>query len=163
MPIFQRVGCMPLLSVALVIFTFTVTLVLSESLLVAISAGSASIALRWWRLKTRAFYASQESALSIKTPARNKLGQSDRFVIKEKVRASKSVVQEPENGAKESESREKEPDYRNSSSYKKLLLACSGNKATVDRLIAYELKKDPKLSPAAAVASALERLQFDRR
>ena len=45
----------------------------------------------------------------------------------------------------------------------KLLTACLGDAAKVERLIDYEIRKDPKLSRLAAVVSALDRLYMDRR
>ncbi|MDC7697862.1 hypothetical protein [Vogesella indigofera] len=55
------------------------------------------------------------------------------------------------------------PDYKATPSYGKLLTACHGDAAKVERLIDHEIRKDPKLSRSAAVVSALDRLYMDRR
>lgn len=47
--------------------------------------------------------------------------------------------------------------------YAKLLGACGGDHATVDRLIAYEMTQDRRLSKNAAALEALDRLYIDRR
>lgn len=54
-------------------------------------------------------------------------------------------------------------DYRSTPSYRKLLTACGGDSATVERLIDYEIKQDRRLSRSAATVSALDRLYIDRR
>ena len=47
-------------------------------------------------------------------------------------------------------------------SYVRLLSASNGDAARAERLIAYELKRDPLLSREAACRSALDRLEYER-
>jgi len=47
-------------------------------------------------------------------------------------------------------------------SYGRLLSASNGDAARAERLIAYELKRDPLLSREAACRSALGRLEYER-
>lgn len=44
-----------------------------------------------------------------------------------------------------------------------LVLACLGDAGKAERLVQYEMKRQPGISRAAAVAGALSRLQADRR
>ncbi|MCL6263156.1 hypothetical protein [Craterilacuibacter sp. RT1T] len=53
--------------------------------------------------------------------------------------------------------------HRTTPSYKRLLGAVMGDHATADRLIAYEMAQDRRMSPAAATVGALDRLYMDRR
>jgi len=46
--------------------------------------------------------------------------------------------------------------------YRRLLRAANGDSARAERLIAYELKRDPTLSREAACRSAIERLEYER-
>jgi hypothetical protein len=49
-----------------------------------------------------------------------------------------------------------------SDGYRRLLRAANGDVARAERLIAYELKRDPTLSREAAIRSALDRLEYER-
>ena len=46
--------------------------------------------------------------------------------------------------------------------YGRLVRLARGDAQRADRLIDYELKRDPSLSRAEAVRSAIERLEYDR-
>lgn len=45
--------------------------------------------------------------------------------------------------------------------YKRLVTSCVGDKAKAERLIAYEMKRNPSLSRDQAIRSALDRLEYD--
>ena len=46
--------------------------------------------------------------------------------------------------------------------YRRLVALARGDSGRADRLIDFELKRDPSLSRAEAVRSAIERLEYDR-
>jgi hypothetical protein len=45
---------------------------------------------------------------------------------------------------------------------KRLVALARGDAGRAERLIDYELKRDPSLSRAAAIKSAIDRLEYDR-
>ena len=49
-----------------------------------------------------------------------------------------------------------------SDGWRRLLRASNGDSARAERLVAYELKRDPTLSREAAIRSALDRLEYER-
>ena len=49
-----------------------------------------------------------------------------------------------------------------SDGYRRLMRASNGDAARAERLIAYELKRDPLLTREAAIRSALDRLEYER-
>ncbi len=49
------------------------------------------------------------------------------------------------------------------SDYKRLLNICFGDRAKVDRLIAYELTKSPGISRSDAIARAVAKVETDNR
>ena len=49
-----------------------------------------------------------------------------------------------------------------SGDFRKLVTLARGDAGRAERLVDYELKRDPTLSRAAAIRSAIERLEYDR-
>lgn len=49
-----------------------------------------------------------------------------------------------------------------STEYRRLVALARGDSGRAERLIDYELKREPNLSRAEAVRSAIERLEYDR-
>lgn len=50
-----------------------------------------------------------------------------------------------------------------SSDEKRLLIACRGDTALLERLVAFEIEKRPGISRREAVRLAFDRLKYDRR
>ncbi|MDC7706730.1 hypothetical protein [Vogesella indigofera] len=123
----------------------------ADNLVVAL-AGLCFLALEWWQRKTQAFYNSKDCPVirpAVRRPRVSKAGFNKPQPVK--------TSSKPEQGASSA------PDYKVTPSYRKLPTACFGDNAAVERLIDYEIRKDPKLSRSAAVVAALDRLYMDRR
>lgn len=132
------------------VLVFVAVHALTDDNLVAALAGLCFLALEWWQRKTRAFYKARPALRSaVRRPRVSKVGFTKPQPVK--------TASKPEQGAGSP------PDYKATPSYRKLLTACFGDKAAVERLIDYEIRKDPKLSRSAAVVAALDRLYMDRR
>lgn len=124
--------------------------VLTQDILISALAALCFLALEWWQRKTKAFYKARPVLRpAVRRPRVSKAGFNKPQPVKT---ASKS-----EQGANS------EPDYKATPSYRKLLTACLGDSAKAERLIDYEIRKDPKLTLSAAVLAALDRLYRDRR
>lgn len=124
--------------------------VLTQDILIAALAALCFLALEWWQRKTRAFYKTRPVLRpAVRRPRVSKAGFNKPQPVK--------TASKPEQGASS------QPDSKATASYSKLLTACLGDKAKAERLIDYEIRKDPKLSRSAAVLAALDRLYRDRR
>lgn len=134
------------------VLVFVAVHALTADNLVAALAGLCFLALEWWQRKTQAFYKSKGRPVirpAVRRPRVSKAGFNKPQPAK--------TASNPEQGASSA------LDYKATPSYRKLLTACLGDAAKVERLIDYEIRKDPKLSRSAAVVSALDRLYMDRR
>ncbi|RKQ61143.1 hypothetical protein C8E02_0910 [Vogesella indigofera] len=132
------------------VLVFVAVHALTADNLVAALAGLCFLALEWWQRKTRAFYKARPVIRPVvRRPRVSKAGFNKPQPAK--------TASKPEQGASSA------PDYKATPSDRKLLTACLGDAAKVERLIDYEIRKDPKLSRSAAVVSALDRLYMDRR
>ncbi|MDC7715142.1 hypothetical protein PQU96_13575 [Vogesella sp. LYT5W] len=137
--------------VAVSILIFVAMYAVTNDNLIALLAALCFLALEHWQRKTKEFYrrsADDKPFVSRALPNVARKPQQD---------------QQSEFTGGSKEGAQAGGDYRSTPSYRKLLTACGGDRRTVERLIDYEIKQDPRLTRSAATVSALDRLYVDRR
>ncbi|MDC7706742.1 hypothetical protein [Vogesella indigofera] len=135
--------------VAVSILIFVAVHAFTDDNLIALLAALCFLALEHWQRKTKEFY--------------RRAADEKPFVSRALPNLARQPWRKPEQGPQQEQGAQAGGDYRSTPSYRKLLTACGGDGRTVERLIDYEIKQDPRLTRSAATVSALDRLYIDRR
>lgn len=122
------------------ILVFVAVHALTDDNLIALLAALCFLALEHWQRKTKEFYRRAANAKP--------------FVSRALPNVARQPWRKPQQGSQQ--------QGQGADSYQQLLVACLGDKGKVERLIAYELRKNAALSRSDAIASALDRLLYDR-